>query len=174
MQVDDRIKKEFNSFGYEDAKLGRKLSDADYFILYEARRYLQTHCEDINAFSKIKSTKKIVSIGSKVIKLWKNIKSNQDNSGEVEEAVNKLNNEIADIEKDINAIKRLINNDLDDEIESIFGILLYHYETGYLTYKYEREKDQNSLPGGINLSAITRDIIDQYSQNKGFGKDQLD
>ncbi len=173
MQIEDRIKKEFNSFGYEDAKLGKKLSDADYFILYEAKRYFQTHCDEIIKFSKNKSTKKILGIGSKVIELWKNIKTNQEKSVEIEEAVKKLNNEIMEMERDINAVKRLIKTDVNEQIESIFSTFLYHYEKGFLTYKYECEKEQNLLPMGINLSAITKDIIDQYAQNRGFGKDKL-
>lgn len=174
MQIEDKIKKEFNSFGYEDAKLGKKLSDADYFILYEAKSYFQTHCDDLIQLSQKKSSKKILSIGTKVIDLWKNIKTNQERSVEIEEAVKKLNNEITEMEKDINLIKRLIKTDLNEQIESIFSTFLYHYEKGFLTYRYECEKEPNSLPGGFNLSAITRDIIDQYSQNKGFGKDNLD
>ncbi len=179
MQIKDQVMKEFYSFGYEDARLGRKLSDADYFILTEAKRYVQTHFGEVytlidNNFEKLRSTKKILNVNSKAIQMWKENKYNQKKIDEINEAINILNNEIADIEEDIDSFKRLMMVDRSVEIENIFGTLLYHYEKGYLTYEYEREKDQSSLPEKINFSALTRDIIDQYARNLEFGIDNLD
>lgn len=179
MKIKDQVIKEFHSFGYEDAKLGRKLTDADYFILTEAKRIVQTHFGEINASiennaTKLKSAKKLLNIGSKEIHMQEKNKDNQKKSDEIDEAINILNNEITDIEEDINSFKRLMMVDRSAEIENIFGTLLYHYEKGYLTYEYEREKDQKSLPKEINFSALTQDIIDQYARNLEFGIDNLD
>ena len=179
MQIKDQVMKEFYSFGYEDARLGRKLSDADYFILTEAKRYVKTHFGEVytlidNNLKKLKSTKKILNVNSKTIRMWKENKYNQKKLDEIDEAINILNNEITDIEEDINSFKRLMMVDRSVEIENIFGTLLYHYEKGYLTYEYEREKDQKSLPEEINFSALTKDIIDQYARNLEFGIDNLD
>lgn len=179
MKIKDQVMKEFYSFGYEDARLGRKLSDADFFILAEAKRYVQTHFGEVyahidNDSKKLKSTKKNLNVNSKAIQMWKKNKDNQKKIDEINEAINILNNEIADIEEDIDFFKRLMMVDRSVEIENIFGTLLYHYEKGYLTYEYEREKDQSSLPEEINFSALTRDIIDQYARNLEFGIDNLD
>lgn len=179
MQIKDQVMKEFYSFGYEDAKLGRKLSDADLFILAEAKRYVQTHFGEVytlidNNLKKLKSTKKILNVNSKAIQMWKENKYNQKKLDEINDAINILNNEITDIEEEIDSFKRLMMIDRSDEIENIFGTLLYHYEKGYLTYEYEREKDQKSLPEEINFSALTTDIIDQYAKNLEFGIDNLD
>ena len=59
------------------------------------------------------------------------------------------------------------------EIENIFGILRYHYDTGYITYKYEKEKDQISLPEEISYSSLTAEIIDQYTRNLELDKNNL-
>jgi hypothetical protein len=88
--------------------------------------------------------------------------------------INILNNEITDIEKNINSQNQLMEKHIRSEIEDIFATLLYHYETGYLTHKYEKENDQNSMPEEINFSALTKDIIDQYAKNLEFGIDNLD
>ena len=179
MNIKDQVMNKFYSFGYKDAKLGRKLSDADFFILSEAKRYVKTHFGDVytlidNNFKKLKSTKKVLNVDSKAIQMWKKNKDNQKKLDEIDEAINILNNEITNIEEDIDSLKRLMMTDRSVEIENIFGTLLYHYEKGYLTYEYEREKDQESLPEGINFSALTIDIIDQYARNFAFGLDNLD
>ncbi len=148
MNINDQVMKEFQSFGYEDAKLGRKLTDADYFILSEAKRIVQTQFGEIN-------------------------NDNQKKLDEIYEAVNSLNNEVADLEKDIDSLKRLMKVDRSVEVENIFGTLLYHYEKGYLTYEYEKGKDKNSIPKDINYSDLIKDMIDQYNKNLEFGIDNL-
>ncbi len=179
MKISDQVMKEFQSYGYRDAQLGRKLCDADFYILSEAKRFVQSHFGEVytlidNNSKKVKSTKKIMNINSKAIQMWKKNKDNQKKLDEINEAINILNNEIIDIEEDINSLKRLMMVDRSVEIENIFGTLLYHYELGYLTYESEIEKDQYSLPAEINYSALTRDIIDQYARNLEFGIDNLD
>ena len=148
MNINDQVMKEFQSFGYEDAKLGRKLTDADYFILSEAKRIVQTQFGEIN-------------------------NDNQKKLDEIYEAVNSLNNEVADLEEDIDSLKRLMKVDRSVEVENIFGTLLYHYEKGYLTYKYEKGQDKNSIPEDINYSDLIKDMIDQYNKNLEFGIDNL-
>ena len=179
MKITDQVKNEFHSLGYKDAKLGRKLSDADCFILSEAKRIAQTNFEKINNltnnyYAKLKSKKKTLSIDSKATQMWKKNQKNQEKLDEINEAINILNNEIFDIEKDIKSLKLLITTNLSNEIENVFGTILFHYETGYLTYKYQQEKEQKSLPDEINIFAITSEIIDQYTRNLKFGKDKLD
>ncbi len=179
MKIKDQVIKEFNSFGYEDAKLGRKLSEADYFILSESKRIVQTHFGEINTsidnnVTKLKSAEKLLNIDSKEIQMREKNKDNQKKLDEIDEAINILNNEISDLEEEIDSLKRLMIADRSVEIENIFGTLLYHYEKGYLTYEYEREKDQSSIPEEINYSAFTKDIIDQYAKNLEFGIDILD
>ncbi len=179
MKIKDQVMKEFYSFGYEDAKLGRKLTEADYFILSEAKIIVQAHFGEINTVidnnnAKLRSTQEIVDINSKVIQMWKKNKDNQKKLDEIDEAITILNNEITDLEKDIDTLKRLLQVNRNVEIENLFGTSLYHYEKGYLTYKYEKEKDQKSLPEEINFSALTKDIIDQYAKNLEFGIDKLD
>ncbi len=179
MKIKDQIMNEFQSLGYEDAKLGRKLSDADYFILAEAKNYVQIYFGELHILSdnnseRLKSTKKRLNVNSKVIQMWKKNKDNQNKLDEIHEAINILNNEITDIEEDIDSLKRLMKVDRSVEIENLFGTFLYHYEKGYLTYEYEKEKDKNSMPEEINFSALTKDIIDQYAKNLEFGIDNLD
>lgn len=179
MKITDQIKNEFHSLGYKDAKLGRKLSYADCYILSEAKRIAQTNYGKINNltdnyYAKLKSKKESLSINSKAIQMWKKNKKTQNKLDEINEAINTLNNEIIEMEKDIKSLKLLIATNLSEEIENIFGTLLYHYETGYLTYKYHKEKDQKSLPDEMNILAITGEIIDQYTRNLEFGKDKLD
>ena len=179
MQIKDQVMKEFYSFGYEDAKLGRKLPDADYFILTEAKKYVQNYFGEIHIFTdnnskRLKSSKKILNVNSKAIQMWKKNKDNQKKLDEIDDEINILNNEITDIEEDIDSLKRLMKADRSVEIENLFGTLLYHYEKGYLTYKYEKEKDQKSIPEEINYSGLTKDIIDQYAKNLEFGIDNLD
>lgn len=179
MKVKDQIILDFHYFGYEDAKLGRKLSDADYYILSEAERYVQTYFDEINTLidsnrTKLRSKKKILSIGSKEIDILKRNKNTQKKIDEIDEAINILNNEVSDIDKDIDSMNHLIAVEKKVEIEHLFGTLLYHYEKGYLTYKYEREKDQNSSNENIDISIFTRDIIDQYTRNLEIGKENLD
>ncbi len=179
MKINDQVMKEFHSFGYEDAKLGRELSDADYFILTEAKRLLKTHFYEVYTLidkniKKIKSTKKILNVNSKAIQMWKINKENQKHLDEIDTAINILNNEITNIEEDINTLKLLMKTDKSVEVENIFVTLIYNYEKGYLTYEYEKEKEQKSLPEEINYSALTRDIIDQYAKNIAFGINNLD
>ncbi len=179
MKIKDQVMKEFYSFGYDDAKLGRKLPDADYFILTEAKKYVQNYFGEIhiladNNFKKLKSTKKILNVNSKAIQMWKKNKDNQKKLEEIKDEINILNSEITNIEEDIESLKRLMKADRSVEIENFFGTLLYHYEKGYLTYKYEKEKDQSSLPEEINFFALTKNIIDQYAKNLEFGIDNLD
>jgi septal ring factor EnvC (AmiA/AmiB activator) len=179
MKITDQVKNEFHALGYKDAKLGRKLSDADCFILSEAKRIAQTNFEKINYLAdnydaKLKSKKESLNIDSKAIQMWKKNQENQKKMDEINEAINILNNEIMDIEKDIKSLKLMITNNQSDEIESIFGTILYHYETGYLTYKYHQEKDQKSVQRKIDYSALTKDIINQYTRNLEYGKENLD
>lgn len=179
MKINKQVMKEFQYFGYEDAKLGRELSDADYFILTEAKRLVKINFFEVYTLinknnKKLKSTKKVLNVNSKTIKIWKINKDNQKHLDEIDAAINILNNEITNIEEDINSLKVLMKIDKSVEVENIFGMLLYHYEKGYLTYEYEREKDQKSLPEEINYSALTRDIIDQYAKNIAFGINNLD
>ncbi len=179
MKINDQVMKEFQSFGYEDAKLGRKLCEADYFILSEAKRIVQTHFGEINIsidnnVTKLKSTKKLLNIDSKEIQMQEKNKDNQKKLDEIDEAINILNNEISDLEEEIDSLKRLMIADRSVEIENIFGTLLYYYEKGYLTYEYEKEKNKNSIPEEINFSALTKDIIDQYTKNLEFGINNLD
>jgi NAD-dependent DNA ligase len=179
MKINDQVIKEFYSFGYEDAKLGRKLTDADYFILTEAKKYVQNYFGALDILTddkskKLKSVKEILDVNSKAIQMWKKNKDNQKKLDEIDEAITILNNEIPNIEEDIDTLKRLLQVDRSVEIENLFGTLLYHYEKGYLTYKYEKEKDQKSLPEEINFSVLTKDIIDQYAKNLEFGIDKLD
>lgn len=179
MKINDHVTKEFYSFGYEDAKLGRNLSDADYFILAEAKRYVQSHFREINILSdnkskKLKHTKTILNISSKIIQRWKKNKDNQKKLDEINEAITILNNEISNIEADINSLNCLTEVDIDVEVENIFGTLLYHYEKGYLTYEYERAKDPKPFSEEINISALTQDIIEQYAKNIKYGIDNLD
>ncbi len=179
MKINDQVMKEFYSFGYEDAKLGRKLTEADYFILSEAKIIVQTHFGEINTVidnnvTKLRSAKEIVNVNSKAIQMWKKNKDDQKKLDEIDEAITILNNEITDLEEDIDTLKRLLQIDRSGEIENLFGILLYHYEKGYLTYEYEKGKDKNSIPEEINISALTKDIIDQYTKNLEFGIDNLD
>ena len=127
MKIKDQVINEFQSLGYEDAKLGRKLTYADYFILSESKRIVQNHFGEIN------------------IPIDNNNKTNL-----------------------------LITTNTSVEVENIFCTLLYHYEKGYLTYEYEKGKDKKSIPEGINLSALTEEIIDQYSRNSEFSINNLD
>jgi hypothetical protein len=129
MKIDNQTKLEYHSTGYWDAILGRKISDADPFILAEAKRLVYGQLT--------------------VIKI--------------------PNNEITDIEENINSQNQLMTKHIRSEIEDIFATLLYHYETGYLTYKYEKEYDQNSMPEEINYSELARDIICQYAKNITHG-----
>ena len=179
MEINDQVMKEFYSFGYEDAKLGREMSDADYFILSEAKRYVKTHFGEVYTLiekniKKLKSTKKVLNVNSKTIQTWKINKDNQNYYNEIDEAINILNNEITDVEEDITSLKLLMKTDKSVKVENIFGTLLYHYEKGYLTYEYEIENNQKSLSEKINYSALTRDIIDQYAKNLTFGINNLD
>ncbi len=129
MKIDNQTKLEYHSTGYWDAILGRKISDADPFILAEARRLVYGQLT--------------------VIKI--------------------PNNEITDIEKNINSQNQLMAKHIRREIEDIFATLLYHYETGYLTYKFEKENDKNLMSEEINYSEIARDIICQYAKNITHG-----
>ena len=179
MKIKDQVKNDFQSYGYEDAKLGRKLSDADYFILSKAKSYVQTYFEEMyklidDNISKLKTTKKILNIDSKETQIWSKKEKDQKILDEIEEAINILNNEIKDIEKEINSLNRMMTTAKSTEIENIFGILLYHYETGYLMYKYETGKKQISLPEEISYSSLTAEIIDQYNRNQELGKNNLD
>ncbi len=179
MKITDQVKNEFHSLGYNDAKLGRKLSDADCFILTEAKRIVQTNFGQINDltdnyYTKLKSKKESLDIDSKAIQMWKRNQKDQKRLDEINEAINILNNEIIDLEKDIKSLKLLITTNLKDEIENVVGVLLYQYETGYLTYQYESKSKQKTLPEEINISAITSEIIDQYARNLEFGKENLD
>ena len=179
MKITDQVKNEFHSLGYKDAELGRKLSDADCFILSEAKKIAQTNFEKINNltdnyYAKLKSKKKTLSIDSKATQMWKKNQKNQEKLDEINEAINILNNEIIDIEKDIKSLKLLITTNLNDEIKNVFGTILYHYETGYLTYKYHKRKDRSTVQSEIDYSALTTDIIDQYARNLEFGKENLD
>ncbi len=179
MKITDQVKNEFHSLGYKDAKLGRKLSDADCIILSEAKRIVQTNFGKIsdlteNYCAKLKTKKESLSTDSEAIRIWKKNKKDQKKMDEINEAINILNNEILDLERDIKSLKLLIITDLNDEIEIIFGAIQYHYETGYLTYKYHQEKNQNLVQGEIDYSVFTKDIINQYTRNLEFGKDSLD
>ena len=179
MRITDQVKNEFHAIGYKDAKLGRKLSEADCFILTEAKRIVRTHFIKINNltdnyYAKLKSKNRLLNIDSKAEQTWEKNKKNQNKLDEIEDAINTLNNEIIEMEKDIKSLKLLITTNLSDEIENVFGTLLYQYETGYLTYHYEQKSKQKSLPEEINISAITSEIIDQYAKNLEFGKENLD
>ncbi len=179
MKIKNQVLNEFYSFGYEDAKLGRKLSDADYFILTEAKKYVQNYFWELDILTddkskRLKSTKEILDVNSKEIQVWKKNKDYQKKLDEIDEAITILNNEIINIEEDIDTLKRLLQVDRSVEIENLFGTLLYHYEKGYLTYEYEKERNQKSLLEKINFSALTEDIIDQYAKNLEFGIDNLD
>ncbi len=134
MKIDNQTKLEYHSTGYWDAILGRKISDADPFILAEARRLVYGQLTERNI----------------------------------------LNNEITAIEKNINSQNQLMAKNIHSEIEDIFATLLYHYETGYLTYKYEKENDQNSMSEEINYSELARDIIYQYAKNIAHRTIKLD
>ena len=62
MKIADKEKHEFYSLGFKDAELGRKLSDADCFILSEAKRIVHTHLIEINSltedyYAKLKTKK---------------------------------------------------------------------------------------------------------------------
>jgi hypothetical protein len=124
MKIANQTKLEYHSTGYWDAILGRKISDADPFILAEARRLVY--------------------------------------------------GQLTDIEKNINSQNQLMAKHIRSEIEDIFATLLYHYETGYLTYKYEKENDQNSTSEEINYSELARDIIYQYAKNIAHRTIKLD
>lgn len=179
MKIKDQIMIEFQSLGYEDAKLGRKLSDADYFILAKAKKYVQIYFGELhvlldNNSERIKSTNKRLSVKSKAIQTWKKNKDNQKKLDEIHEAINILNNEINDLKEDIDSLKCLMIADRSVDIENLFGTLLYHYEKGYLTYEYEKEKNKNTIPEEIDFSTLTRDIIDRYAKNLEFGIDNLD
>ena len=178
MKIKDQVKNDFKSYGYEDAKMGRKLSDADYFILSEAKSYVQSYFEGMyklidKNITKLKTTKKLVNIDSKETQKWMEKENAQKILDELDEAINILNNEIKEVEKEINSLNRMMATSKGAEIENIFGILLYHYETGYKTYKYEKEKDQISLPEEISYSSLTTEIIDQYARNLELGKNNL-
>ena len=108
MKIKDQVKNDFQSYGYEDAKLGRKLSDADYFILSKAKSYVQTYFEEMYKLiddntSKLKTTKKLLNIDSKETKIWGKKEKDQKILDEIDEAINILNNEIKDVEKEINS-----------------------------------------------------------------------
>ena len=177
MHITNQVKNEFHSLGYKDAKLGRKLSDADCYILIEAKGIVKTHFANINNITdnylaKLKSKNELLNIDSKALRIWRKNKKNQTKLDEIDEAITILNNEIIDLEKDIKSLKLLIATNMDDEIENVFELLLYQYETGYLTYKYKNK--QNPSSEEINISAITCEIIDQYTRNLEFGKENLD
>ena len=176
MKIKDQVKKDFKSYGYEDAKLGRKLSDADCFILSEAKSYVQTYFEGMynlidDNVTKLKTTKKLFNIDSKEIQISNDKEKAQKILDELDEAINILNNEIKDVEKEINSLNRIMTAGKSAEVENIFGILLYHYETGYIAYKYE--KDQISLSEEISYSSLTTEIIDQYAKNLELDKNHL-
>ena len=179
MKITDQVKNEFRSLGYKDAKLGRKLSDADCFILTEAKRIVQTNFGKINDltdnyYAKLKLKEESLEIDSKAVQMWKKNQKDKKRMEEIDEAINILNNEIRDLEKDIKSLKVLITTSQRDEIENVVCVLLYQYETGYLTYQYESKSKQRTLPEEINISAITCEIIDQYARNLEFGKENLD
>ena len=177
MKITDQAKNEFHSLGFKDAKLGRKLSDADCFILSEAKRIVKIHFIEVNNltdnyFAKVKSKKKTLNIDSKAAQMWKINQKNRKKLDEIDEAINILNNEIIDMEKNIKSFKILMASNLSCEIENTFSAIHYHYETGYLTY--QNESKTKSSHEEINILAITSEIIDQYTRNLDFGKDKLD
>ena len=179
MKIADKVKNEFYSLGYKDAELGRKLSDADCFILSEAKRIVHAHLIEINDLTEdyctiLKTKKELLNIDSKEHQLWKKNKIEKKELDEINEAINILNNEISDIEKDIKSLKLLYSINLSDEIESTFGAIHYHYQTGYLTFKHYNRKDRSTVQSEIDYSALTTDIIDQYARNLEFGKENLD
>ncbi len=179
MKTNDQVMKEFHSFGYEDSKMGREISDAECFIYTEARRFVQKQFDEIhslidNYLTKLKSSKKVLNVGSIEIIKRRNTTNNQKIIDEIIKAINSLNNGITHIEKDINSLTRLMKTDKNVEIENIFCALSYHYETGYLKYKYEKEKDPYSLPEEIDFSVLTRNITKQFAINLNHDKDNLD
>jgi hypothetical protein len=105
MKIKDGVKEKFQTFENIDATVGRKLSDSDYFISSEANQYGQPDFWEIKTaidknLTKIKTTKKSMRIGSNEIKIEKN-KDNQEILEKIDKAIDILNNEIMDLEKDI-------------------------------------------------------------------------
>ena len=179
MRINESVKKEFRKYGYEDARLGRKIADADYFILSEAKSYVHNHFEKIymvidKNISKLNSINKTLNLDSDEIQMWKKYNNNKKVLDEIDEAIKILNNEIREVEKEINDLSCFEPGNSNIEIENTFGLLLYQYEKGYLTYKYEQGNDQIILPGEINYSSLTTEIIDQYYKNLEQGNNILD